>query len=153
MQKAIELLLSQTPKLLSLEQKYNNTYARFNHDIGKKEMLGYGGENGSMWSNDAHYFSKARIEGSVFDKELLFCESVCWMNPWTVIEHIPADWSQIDVVIYHVYKNNFRMNNKCNIKVVPMSRINEESPPWTAVWSTAWPLPGHQEQPRDQLVR
>ena len=73
MQKAIELLLSQKPKLLSLEQKHNNTYERFNRAIGRKEMMGYGGENGSMWSNDGRYFSKARVEGSVFDKELLFC--------------------------------------------------------------------------------
>ena len=48
------------------------------------------------------------------------------MNPYTVVEHIPADWAKVDVVVYHNYTNGFRMNNKLNIKVTPMSRINEK---------------------------
>ena len=74
------------------------------------------------------------------------------MNPYTVVEHIPADWAQVDVVIYHNYTRRFNMENKLIIRVTPMSRINEKGC-LTEVWSTAWPLPGWQKKPKDCMIR
>ena len=58
----------------------------------------------------------------------------------------------MDVVIYHNYTRRFHMNNKLNIKVAPISRINEKDC-FSEVWSTAWPLPGWQDKPKDQMIR
>ena len=47
------LQLGKTPKLMErVEQKYTNTYLRYNPELAVKEMLGYGGENNSMHSNN-----------------------------------------------------------------------------------------------------
>ena len=50
-------------------------------------------------------------------------KKVCYMKPFTVIEHIPADWDKIDVAIYHGYKANYNLKNKINIKVMSMKTI------------------------------
>ena len=63
------------------------------------------------------------------------------MNPYTVVEHVPADWDKLNVAIYHNYTKRFQMRNTFKVKVAPMSRINEEGC-WTEVWTTSWPLPG-----------
>ena len=75
------------------------------------------------------------------------------MNPYTVIEHIPSKWRSLNVAIYHAYGNHFRMNNKLNIKVMPMSTINTKDAPWTTIWSTSWPLPGYQHKPKNEIIR
>ena len=85
--------------------------------------------------------------------KILVLKTVCWMNPWTVVEHIPADWTKLSIAIYHNYTQSFHMNNNLNVKIVPMSRIEDEKIPWTQVWTTPWPLPGWQEKPRDQIIR
>ena len=66
------------------------------------------------------------------------------MNPYTVIEHVPVEMANIDIAIYHVYKNNFRMSNTFRVKVAPMSRLNDKAIPWTEIWSTPWPLSSFQ---------
>ena len=51
---AKNLFLTTKLKFLeSAEQKYSNTYVRANEELKAKEMMGYGGENGSMWTNAA----------------------------------------------------------------------------------------------------
>ena len=125
-----------TPKFLKeKEQKYNNTYRRYNKELKSLEMLGYGGENESMWTNAKQYFERTEREDSIFGKQILVLKTVCWMNPYACIEHIPADWAIVNVVIYHSYQNGFRMNNKLNIKLTPMSHINEKDC-FTEVYNT-----------------
>ena len=81
------------------------------------EQIGYGGANNSMWTNDSSYFSRTKREDSLLGMDCLFLKTVCWMNPWATIEHIPSDFKTLEVYIYHVYKKNFRMNNKCTISM------------------------------------
>jgi len=57
------------------------------------------------------------MPNSTFDKPLLELKSVCWMNPWGIVENIPAHATEIDVYILHVYKSGFRMSNKLEIKM------------------------------------
>ena len=150
MKLARTLLLGPIPILMKgVEQKWINTYLRYNSELLQKEMLGYAGENNSMWTNNASYFSRETREDSVFGKQLLNLKNVCWMNPYTVVEHVPTDWAELNVAIYHVYKSNFSMRNTFKVKVAPMSRIEEETIPWTEIWTTPWPLPGHHDQARD----
>lgn len=99
--------------------------------------MGYGGANESMWTNSAQYFSRVMREDSIFGKECLRLKSVCWMNPYAVIEHIPASWDEIEICIYHVYEEGFRMNNKLEIKILPMSKIEDTFEP---IWDCKWPL-------------
>jgi len=64
------------------------------------------------------------------------------MNPWTVIEHVPASWDKIDVSIYHAYGKRFAMENKLTIKLTPMSKINEKDCFADTIYETSWPLEG-----------
>ena len=89
------------------------------------EYLSYGGGNNSMWTNDASYFKRIEREDSTFGLPLLHLDSVCWMNPWAVVEKIPANATKIDVFIYHIYHNGFRMNNTCEIKIAAEDEITE----------------------------
>ena len=86
--------------------------------------MGYAGENESMCTNDKRYFAQVSREDSVFSKKCLHLKIVCWMNPFIVIEKIPADWDKLDVYIYHSYGKKFHMQNTVNIMFVPMSQIN-----------------------------
>ena len=72
------------------------------------------------------------------------------MNPFAVIEHIPASWDKIDICIYHTYEEGFRMNNTCEIKILPMSRIEDTFEP---IWDCKWPLPGHSSKPKNKMLR
>ena len=112
-----------------------------NKELGQLEMMGYGGSNESSNTGNQEYFRRTTREDSVFGKEILVLR-YCWgINPWTVVEHIPADWTEIDIVIYHNYGPKFNMGNNLSIKATPMSRINQKDC-FTEVWSTYWPLPG-----------
>ena len=89
-----------------------NTHIRRNDRLdGAKEMMGYGGANDSMWTDNESYFGRIMLENSVFGKEALQLKMVCWMNPHTAIEYIPADWRSVNVTIYHSYGNQFSMNS------------------------------------------
>ena len=50
------------------------------------------------------------------DKKILILKSASRMNPWAIIEGIPAKAKTIDIFVYHAYLNGFHMDNKCNIK-------------------------------------
>ena len=66
---AMGFLLHSTPKFMDfVEQKFNNTYHRFNKELKVKEMLGYGGENESMWTGAEQYFGHQMREDSIFGK-------------------------------------------------------------------------------------
>ena len=115
--------------------------------------MGYGGGNESMWTNNSSYFARVVLKDSVFGKQALHLKTVCWMNPYTAIEHIPADWTRVNIVIYHAYGKRFRMNNKFNVKLAPQSSLKDKEIPWVTLWSTSWPLAGHQNKPRGNLIR
>ena len=92
--------------------------------MNRHEMMGYGGKNESMWTNNLSYFERTLFGGqSTFgkDKNVLHLKTVCWMNPYAVIEHVPEDWSEFNVAIYHAYGLSFSMNNTLNIFVISMS--------------------------------
>ena len=119
-------------------------------------MMGYGGKNESMWTNNTSYFERTRFGGqSTFgkDKDVLHLKMVCWMNPYAVIEHVPEDWSEFNVAIYHAYGLRFSMDNTLNIYVISMSQIDKKDAEWTKLWSTSWPLPGHIDQPKEKIIR
>ena len=71
------------------------------------------------------------------------------MNPFAVVENIPSDWTKIDIAIYHCYMKGFRMYNKLNIKVMPISDFNKKSAEWSMAMSTGWPLKNYENKPRD----
>ena len=103
--------------------------------------MGYGGSNKSPNTENQEYYERITREDSIFGKQILRLKYVWTMAPWTVVEHIPADWDEIDIVIYHGYETRFNMGNKLNIKATPMSQINQETS-FEEVWSTSWPLSG-----------
>ena len=70
-----------------------------------------------MWSNDKMYYELIEIENSTYGLPLLHLKSVCWMNPWAVVERIPSNAAKIDVFIYHIYGSGFGMNNTCIIAI------------------------------------
>ena len=114
--------------------------------------MGYGGENRSPNSEEwGKYFARGNREDSVFGKKVLRLKYVWTMAPWTVVEYIPASWDEIDIVIYHGYRSNFNMDNKLNIKVTPMSQINQENS-FEEVWSTSWPLSGWEKKPKNKMI-
>ena len=123
-----------------------------NKELGKREMLGYGGSNSSANTGNIEHFGHTTREDSIFGEKILVLKFVWTMNPWTVIEHIPADWAEIDIVIYHNYLRGFNMGNKLSIKATPMSRINQKDC-FKEVWSTKWPLPSWEKKPKDQMIR
>ena len=104
------------PRLLK-DQKYGHTYRRRNPDSKRNELLAYGGGNDSMWTNTPTYFGRVERPDSVFQKPVLYLKTVCWMNPWCVLEGIPAEASKISVFIYHAYGQRFRMQNTLNLKL------------------------------------
>ena len=59
----------------------DNTYARKNPRTKKNEMIGYAGENPSMWTNST-YITKVKREDSLLGKNLYHLNTVCWMDPW-----------------------------------------------------------------------
>ena len=67
------------------------------------EYLSYAGGNNSMWTNSSEYFDQKDVDDSTFGLPLLHLKTVCWMNPWAVVEKIPAQAEKIDVFIYHIY--------------------------------------------------
>ena len=109
--------------------------------MGKKELLGYGGSNKSANTENPEYYERITRDDSIFGKQILRLKYVWTMGPWTAVEHIPADWDEIDIVIYHGYRSNFNMGNKLIIKAKPMSQINQDNT-GEEVWSTSWPLSG-----------
>ena len=34
---------------------------------------------------------------------LLQLKQVCWMNPWVIVENIPANAEEVDVYMLHAY--------------------------------------------------
>ena len=76
---------------------------RQNLELQQFEMLGYGAEGGTMNQSYFDLDDAAGFQGSVFNRKLLNLRKVCWMSPRAHIEQIPADWSSIDVAIYHCY--------------------------------------------------
>ena len=89
-----------------------------------------------MWTNDTRYFNRD-CEGTVFGKPCLVLDSVCWMNPWARLECVPVPRpdSEIDIYIYHMYCDNFRMNNNLIISAGDQSSKELET-----VKTIKWPL-------------
>jgi len=79
---------------------------------------------------------------STFGKPLLELKYVCWMNPWGIVENIPAHAEEIDVYILHVYKKGFNMNNKLEIKMCAVENMpaQEHDEAMQLVYETKWPL-------------
>ena len=115
-------------------------------------MMGYGGSNKSAWTDNKQYFGHRERPDSVFGQKVLVLKKVCYMNPFTVIEHIPADWDKIDIAIYHSYLPNFKMKNNVIIKLLSMNQIKRNDL-FKQVSSTPWPLPNWQEKPKDLMIR
>ena len=102
------------------------------------EYLAYAGGNGSAWSNDSRYYNHD-CEGTVFGKPCLVLKEVCWMDPWARLECVPVPRpdSQIDVYIYHMYGENFRMDNDFKIFAG-----KQEDSDLTLISNIRWPLEG-----------
>ena len=96
--------------------------------------------------DDDNFYERTLFSGqSTFgkDKHVLHLKLECTMNPYAVIEHVPEDWSEFNVAIYHAYGLRFSMDNTLNIYVISMSQIDMRDAEWTKLWSTSWPLPSH----------
>ena len=59
------------------------------------------------------WFTKETREDSFFGQQVLQLNQVWWMSPHAWVEHIPADWSRVTVVIYHAYLRGFNMGGDC----------------------------------------
>jgi hypothetical protein len=81
----------------------------------QKEYLAYAGANESMWTGADHFYYKRNYIGSTFKKVVLTLNTVCWMNPWALIENVPATQKYMKLFFYHVYGHNFRMSNYLNV--------------------------------------
>mmetsp|Transcript_23329 Transcript_23329/g.31212 ORF Transcript_23329/g.31212 Transcript_23329/m.31212 type:complete len:92 (+) Transcript_23329:420-695(+) len=81
--------------------------------------MGYGAESGTM---NSEYFEIVTRDDSVFGKKILRLRSVCWMNPRAYVEHIPANWKQVDVALYHVYQRNWNLR-EANFNVFVASQM------------------------------
>ena len=108
-------------KLIEIgDTKYGNTYSRYNWQSQRRELLGYGGQNGCAHSNNPQYFTKTMVPNSIFGKPLLHLITVCWFRPWVVVEHIPSSWTQVDIDIHHVFLQRCNMRGVLiEVKVVP----------------------------------
>ena len=74
-----------------------------------------------MGTDDDNFYERTLFGGqSTFgkDKDVLHLKLEYMMNPYAVIEHVPEDWSDINVVIYHAYGLRFSMDNTLNIYVI-----------------------------------
>ena len=129
---------------------YGNTYTR----ARMGELLGYGGGNDSMHTNNPSYFARRSIEKSTFGKPLLHLRSVCWLNPYAIVENIPKSWQKINIAINHVYLHGFDMQSSfVRIWHCPMADIKDKTKaPLTVLHNQEWPLPSANSQPRNVLV-
>jgi hypothetical protein len=94
-----------------------------------------------MHTNNPSYFNHS-LKGKVFGdgKPCLVLETVCWMDPWGIIEgvKIPTrDNTKLSLCIYHAYQSSFRMRNEIKMEMADTSDAEHK---WNAVWSTKWPV-------------
>lgn len=106
-----------------LSQKFGKTHHRRNAELKKRELMGYGGESGSM---NIDCFKVQSYPNGVFGKKLLVLNSVCWMSPESYIEHIPSSWNKISIAIYHMYKTDCRLQEThINVSAAPYFQVQE----------------------------
>lgn len=83
-------------------------------------FLGYGGGI----EIDTNCFWYVDREDSFFKKKVIELTSSYHFDVWTVVEHVPADWEQINVELLHVYHDHFDMEGaRLTIKVAPQQLI------------------------------
>ena len=66
----------------------DQTYARIDPESGKRTLIAYGGSNQSANVGEEYIVQKP-FEGSLFGKNCIHVQNVCWMEPWARIESIP----------------------------------------------------------------
>jgi len=73
------------------------------------------------------------------------------MDPKSFVEHIPANWTVVDVAMYHCYDTrcNLREAN-FNIYVASMSRL-EEKGCWEKIWDR--PAGNGNNMKKDEIIR
>jgi len=100
--------------ILINEQITGNSYIRNNSVVMSREYMGYAGSLESMHTENTSYFSRSTV-GLTWGKPVLKLKSVCWMNPYAIVENIPIPNREENVVnlfFYHKYGPHFRMNNQ-----------------------------------------
>ena len=74
--------------------------------------MGYGGGNVSMHTENPEYFSHEG-KGYTWGKPVLRLKTVCWMNPYAIVENIPIPDRKNNVLnlfFYHKYDQRFSMD-------------------------------------------
>ena len=114
--------LSETPIFMNkVEQHYGKTYVRVNAGgtFKDRELMAYGGDSGTM---NRDHFTEIEMASCVFGKKVLRLDNVCWMNPGSIVEHVPASWAKINVFAYHARCGRARLQETYTvIKVRPQS--------------------------------
>ena len=92
-----------------------------------------------MWTEANQYFKRTMVPNSIFGKPLLHLKSVCWFNPWVVVENIPSSWSEIAIDVHHVNLPNCRLPAvNLEVKMAPMSSLKDEKPKWVMVQTSPY---------------
>jgi hypothetical protein len=109
-------------------QSLGHTYTRYNKDEKRKEYLSYAGGNESMWTNNLAFFDRNCNASQIFGpgKPCLNLKSVCWMDPWAIIENVTipnAGPLVLSVFFYHSYGVRFIMNVTFRIRIAEQPAV------------------------------
>ena len=65
-------------------------------------------------------------EGSTFGKPLSRLNSVCWLEVWLNVEHIPKTWGKITVSFMGIFERSYNLDGaKVKISAVKQSECKE----------------------------
>jgi hypothetical protein len=94
--------------------------------------MGYGGLNESMHTNNMYYWVREG-KGSTWRQPVLRLKTVCWMNPYSVIENIPLPNKQHNVLslfFYHKYGDEFDFHS--TDLIIYFAKHTKSKPEWGA---------------------
>ena len=78
--------------------------------------------------------------------QMLHLKEVCWMNPWAMVEGIPADAQWISIYILHIYGQSFSFDKgTCIIELAALPDNADENPEFEAVKKVSWPLEDYRQ--------
>lgn len=129
---------------------FSQTYIRQDEDANL-EILGYGAGN----QDKSDSFQLVERDDSTFKLQVQELESAYGLLVWAAVEHIPADWTQVNVALYHVYHDSFDMEGaQFTIKVATQKQVLEEKTGLighTEVYTADFPLDDAKET--EKLIR
>jgi len=100
------------------EQSHGHSFTRRikrGNKVSVKEYLGRIAEYGCAWWDNASYFERKQIAGSIFDKPALHLITVCWFRPWGRVEKVKP-MPNLAVSIYHAVTSGTNLRH-ATIKV------------------------------------